>query len=464
MLKSIGLLLLCSSAAVTSAATFDPPDLNLEYQLHQQYLIAHGDLPPSGQGLIESYQMQSGETLWGLSQMLYGDGNYWPRVWAQNRSITNPHLIRKGLTLQFQLGSEDDTPSFRFTEGEEPGLELAAASVSGNPQIEVPPPETPPKPLINVPKSFPAWQEVYKKRPDKFKIDYSHMYVQRLKQSSLIPLSAWAQEEDLQSVGGLLETEKESGLPVVNQYVYLKLKKGAGVNGQKYLIVMDRGRIHKVNSQVEGKINAHMIEVLGDVQVAEQVEPHFTSSSDRENYNVYRALILHSMGLSLTGALLVPGEVETVNMSADGPDGTAVAQVIGSSKHEASALYGPGDIVFLNKGSQDGVAVGQVYAVFPDRSIRDSQTPVTYNSRASGAVKIAKVMPGVSTAIVLRSVDSIQQGDRAQGGVALNMAPPPEKTPDADVVPPADTEQEQLDDAAPPSSDDSIPASEFDVQ
>src|SRR6185312_13774171 len=134
--------------------------------------------------------------------------------------------------------------------------------------------------------SFPVWQDAFKKKHNKFNIDYSHMYIERLKNSSLIPLSAWAQENELDSVGGLLETEMESGLPIANQYVYLKLKKGAGVAGQKYLIVQDRGRIHKVNSQVEGRITAHMIEVLGDVQVAEQVEPHFSRSSDAENYNV----------------------------------------------------------------------------------------------------------------------------------------------------------------------------------
>src|SRR4051812_23092528 len=163
MLKSFGLVLTGSLAAYASAAAvhFDPPDLNLEYQLHKQYMISNGEQPQAAKGIIESYQLQQGENLWGLSQMLYGDGSYWPKVWAQNKSISNPHLIQPGHTLHFQMGSEDDTPSFRFSEAEEPGVELAAA-VNTNPQIEVPPPETPPRPLIPVPKSFPEWETVYK--------------------------------------------------------------------------------------------------------------------------------------------------------------------------------------------------------------------------------------------------------------------------------------------------------------
>ena len=110
------------------AAQFDPPDLSLEFRLHQQYMKSTGEAPQAQQGLLESYQLQAGENLWSLSQMLYGDGNYWPKVWAQNPSVSNPHLIKPGHTLQFLMGSEDDTPAFRFSVAEDGGVELAVAT------------------------------------------------------------------------------------------------------------------------------------------------------------------------------------------------------------------------------------------------------------------------------------------------------------------------------------------------
>ncbi|NJL24233.1 MAG: LysM peptidoglycan-binding domain-containing protein [Calothrix sp. SM1_5_4] len=118
-------ILICaglSSAGIVAAARFDPPDLTYEAELHRQFLRARKmesvlAVPSLAKdAYVENYRIQQGETLWSLSRILYGDGNYWPRVWSQNSMITNPHLIRPGHTLQFLMGSEDDTPAFRITE------------------------------------------------------------------------------------------------------------------------------------------------------------------------------------------------------------------------------------------------------------------------------------------------------------------------------------------------------------
>jgi len=93
MLKSLGLVLSCTmmSAHAATPVHFDPPDLNLEYQLHKQYQMTLGEQPSSAQQLIESYELQNGESLWSLSQMLYGDGNYWPKCGRKTNRL--PTLI-----------------------------------------------------------------------------------------------------------------------------------------------------------------------------------------------------------------------------------------------------------------------------------------------------------------------------------------------------------------------------------
>src|SRR4051794_27121224 len=128
MIKALICTGIVSAAASLHAGTrFDSPVLGLELELHRQFLRQHGleaDTPALAKdAYVENYKIQKGENLWSMSQVLYGDGTYWPHVWAQNQSITNPHLIRPGHTLQFLMGSEDDTPAFRFTEeGEEGGV------------------------------------------------------------------------------------------------------------------------------------------------------------------------------------------------------------------------------------------------------------------------------------------------------------------------------------------------------
>ena len=180
---------------------------------------------------------------------------------------------------------------------------------------------------------------------------------------------------------------------------------------------------------------------------------------------MFRGLILHAINLTRTDFDLIPGQMQSVNMSKVGPEGSVSAQILGSMKHQASAVYGPGEIVFLNKGAKDGLSEGQILNIYIDRSIRDARTPVTYSTVSSGTLKIAKTSGTVSTGVILNAIDSIQQGDRAQPKSQNNsVLPSPSMGKSADPggasefdLPPAGEE--------PPAGD--IPAeggSDFDIQ
>ena len=43
-----------------------------------------------------TYEVVLGDTLWGLSLVFFGDGNYWPKIWSYNQTLTNPHLLTLG--------------------------------------------------------------------------------------------------------------------------------------------------------------------------------------------------------------------------------------------------------------------------------------------------------------------------------------------------------------------------------
>jgi hypothetical protein len=357
----------------------------------------------------ESYQIQKGETLWSLSQTLYGDGQYWPRVWAQNQSISNPHLIRPGHTLQFLLGSEDETPSFRITEGEESGVELAssAGGSGANSLIEIPPPEIPPKPIISVPKSFPEWQSVYKRMPVQITDDRGLLKKQK-PQIGKMYLTSFVLESELDPVGRFLEPDLESALPVVNQYVYIRIEKGKGSAGQKMLIVSDGGRLKKMNKQSDD-VTAYLVQVAGELELTEAAK-----GDDVEGDDVYRALITKTTGLAIKGHLLIPGEIQEVSLDYNGTPGTTEAQIIGNGKHSASSLYGPGEIVFLNKGSTNGLEAGQIYDIFVDRTIRERNTPVHFSPAPSGSVRVVRTTEHLSTAVILGARDGIQPGDKVR--------------------------------------------------
>ena len=235
------------------------------------------------------------------------------------------------------------------------------------------------------------------------------------------------------------------------QYVYVKVKKEFGHPKQKLLIVKDLGLLKSLSSQFKGKFTARFIQIYGELELSELAQG--SKKEKDEKFDVYRAMITGATSLTLPGYDLIPGELESVDMVADGPSGQVEAQVIGSAKHQTSALYGTGDIVFLNKGSQDGVGVGQVLDIFIDRTLRDEGANVQFSSVASGQVKVAKISESCATAVIVASVDSIQQGDQVRQHLALNggaeTALPPEGDQDAAPLPDGDSGAE----SQPPSAE-----------
>ena len=99
------------------------PNLEYEARLYNIYVNYHNSptsedewLSVVGARQSELYQIQQGDTLWGVSETFFGDGNFWPKVWSVNNRIENPHLISVGNQIQFVLGTESDAPMFTVTE------------------------------------------------------------------------------------------------------------------------------------------------------------------------------------------------------------------------------------------------------------------------------------------------------------------------------------------------------------
>jgi nucleoid-associated protein YgaU len=55
--------------------------------------------PPAPVG--RTYWVKRGDTLYGIAQAFYGNGNLWPRIYEANKNkITNPRLILTNWVLQ----------------------------------------------------------------------------------------------------------------------------------------------------------------------------------------------------------------------------------------------------------------------------------------------------------------------------------------------------------------------------
>ncbi len=69
----------------------------------------------------EIYTIQKGDTLWDLSQRFIEDPFYWPNIWSDNPDlITNPHLIFPGQQIRILDGRLQIIPAFTDSDTEKP--------------------------------------------------------------------------------------------------------------------------------------------------------------------------------------------------------------------------------------------------------------------------------------------------------------------------------------------------------
>jgi len=60
-----------------------------------------------GNAFSETYVIEAGDTLWAISEKFLDSPYYWPKIWALNPYITNPHLIYPGNQIVFKFYAED---------------------------------------------------------------------------------------------------------------------------------------------------------------------------------------------------------------------------------------------------------------------------------------------------------------------------------------------------------------------
>lgn len=109
-----------SDASVTDFGDRNPdePDYSLENQFNSLYKRYNAQ-PTSdetwskaSQQVPNVYVVQRRDTLFSISKILFGDSQFWPKIWAiNNQGITNPHIIAPGLNVNFYPGTSTEAPS-----------------------------------------------------------------------------------------------------------------------------------------------------------------------------------------------------------------------------------------------------------------------------------------------------------------------------------------------------------------
>ncbi len=420
------------------------PDLEYEARLYDIYVNYTSAKTPEDQwrGIVgqrqdERYKIQRNDNLWDISQTLFGDGNYWPKIWSLNSSITNPHIIEPGNAIRFLLGDESGPPAFTVSEAEAettPAAPTATMSkqarndedaVSDAP--EIPPPSRVYRPVMKrLPPSLPNWQDPDEiaRKFDNAGISYGRRKIADIKDA--IPLAAYISDDRPTALGHVTEIETGFNLASALQYIYVRMMPGQGDVGDTFLSVFDKGAIKADPTLVPNKFHGYGMEVLGEVQLIEKVK----SEKIETEGEVYRALVTKTVSPVQTGSSLIAGKIEDVNLSESGQKSQISAQIIGGQFAPDRKLYGPQSFAFLDKGSDDGIEAGQILPIRANRKARDKNSKVLANIRSIGWLKVVKTTDKFATAVVLRAWDEIVTGDYTGAGDGMDLTR--EMTPSGD--------------------------------
>jgi hypothetical protein len=461
-----------------------PTEPNLEYEakLYDIYVNHHSTPTPNlewqslvGERRSEIYSISTGDTLWGISETFFGDGNYWPKVWSLNSTIKNPHLIQPSNQIAFVMGTETDAPMFTVTEPEateqtEEGADAmvegsaqkpvperlseqdiedlieagalsaqdteqlqemieqdlteqdqspeidnagteAAGSESDIPDIDIPPPGVISRPVLKrLPPSVPEWQSadpngIY----DDVGIDYGVRPITKLQ--DIVYLQSFVDDSPDNSEAIVIETQKTGYYGADLESVYAKFPKGKGRLGRQYLVVQPLGKIKPALDSVTTTDLGYQKRISGLVTLQNRIK-----ASVGEEYEVYKAIVDKSVDPVQIGGQLIRGDLPVVNLEESGPVSTMVAMIIGGTGGQRQSVFGKGSIVYLNRGSKEGVGVGQILSVRANRKSRSRDTLILEANRAIGKVKIIKTAARFATAVVLTSSDAILAGDFTGSG------------------------------------------------
>jgi hypothetical protein len=296
----------------------------------------------------EEYIVEKDDTLWDISDTRLEDPFLWPKLWNVNPDINNPDLIYPGTRIIIPTREE---------------LMQAPSA---------PPVYTPKRKPFTYKPRVKTTEEKYvfiprEKRVRKYIIDKS-IYI----------WSGWISNKN-PSTGKVIYAPNDRELAGKDDIVYLELDSGKADPKDMFLAVREIKLVrHPVTHDKIGK----QYRIMGIMEVV-----------GHEN-NMIKAVVTDSFeDIQRGDGLIRYSEMEAPLLPKEERKPTISGIIIES--HMNNVISGEGDVVFLDKGENDGIQVGDVFSVFAE--------PPT--ERVLGRIQIISLQPATAGAVVLMGMN-----------------------------------------------------------
>lgn len=317
------------------------------------------------------YVVKRGDTLWGLSDRFMKDPHYWPDLWARNpEDIKNPHLIFPGQRLRIY----PDRIEVEAAPKEAPAMAAAPAEQAAAPKAAAPE-------QVKAP-------EVVEKAVEE-------------RRFTVTGGEGFIAGADFKHVGKVIAGQHNRQIFAFDDIVYTDIgNRDGGKVGNRYSIYKKHSPIsHPVTNQIVG----FRVAPLGTLQLTEMAE----KSS--------KALITESFLEIEPGALLLPYASKKKEVALKAPDRDLQGYIV-ETRGGLEAISA-GDIAYIDLGTNQGIQPGNMLYV-----VRNVKVEINYFSAKDydlpvdvlGALVVLDAGDNISTALLVKSIDTIYRGDRLE--------------------------------------------------
>ena len=394
-------------------------DVEYEKWIHNVYLkhykepVSNSEWNNRIQNIPKQYKLKDKDNLWDLSGSFLEDSLFWSKLWVINPQVENPHFIYKDNFIKFDplaLSQVNKSKLSVDIQDQFPGLVLPPTFSKGALSEAQIPSSLPKLPL------FLSLED---------EIDFKRLTRTYRAETQPIPFYL---SDNIPAVAGEILGKDDYGklFGVSGDKAILRLAGNVPI-GTYFTVFKNKGKYGNFLSRLSPS-SEYEIQVKGILKVVSYIQG--TSS-------LYKARVISAIDQMSSEDLIYKGRPIVYSFS-DKKIAKGEGEIIGSP-YKTRIFLTTGSIVFLNKGSVDGLYKEAVFFIRPNTENPDFfERPYNYEGAILGKLKVIHVSRNKATAVILSSRDKIYVGDSFSGTVSAYEM---EKIEEGDII---DTGQDLL--------------------
>jgi hypothetical protein len=310
----------------------------------------------------ELHVVQKGDTLWSLCSKYYGDPWRWPRLWAANPSVTNPHWIFPGDVIR--LGISGGEPSVPFAGGEKAATDPARTFSSER--------------LAALASSAVVLREI-----------------------------GFIEANDLAQAATVTGSREEKVLLAAGDQAYLRFPKDRPIRAGERYSIFETDTEHPLQDPASGKVYGYLIKVRGDI-VIDQI------AGD----SIARGTITDTVDTIERGARVSSAIRQFRRIEPRPSDVNLEAHVVAA--FVPTQFLAAERFVVLNRGRRDGVQIGNRNFVIRRgdgyRGVLENWEKMdpAFPKEVVGELWVVDVREGASVAWIARSSKELRVGETTE--------------------------------------------------